>query len=381
MRSFSGQPSEWNKLVSSLPNPHILQCWEWADVKAKYGWKPTPFIWQNLGSNSSGENIVAAAMILKRIIPIKGFSARLCILYIPKGPVMDWLDEELRQRVLTDLQHYARGQHAIFIKMDPDLVLGTGIPGNDDQIENKIGAIIKDELVSRKWIFSNEQIQFRNTAMIDLSPSEDEIRSNFKQKTRYNINLASRKGVTVRNGILQDLPLLYDMYAETSIRDGFVIRDAGYYQTVWKAFMSSRDTRNNLFAMPLIAEVEGEPIAAVFVFGFANRAYYLYGMSRDIHREKMPNYLLQWDAIKLAQAKGCLQYDLWGAPDEFNDQDPLWGVFRFKIGLGASVIRTLGAWDFPTNPLFYKIYTNTLPKILNIMRSRGRSMTKRSLED
>jgi lipid II:glycine glycyltransferase (peptidoglycan interpeptide bridge formation enzyme) len=144
--------------------------------------------------------------------------------------------------------------------------------------------------------------------------------------------------------------------------------------------MSSRDTKNNLFAAPLIAEVDSEPIAAVFLFGFATRAYYLYGMSRDIHRDKMPNYLLQWEAIKLAQAKGCLQYDLWGAPDEFNDKDPLWGVFRFKIGLGASVTRTLGAWDFPTNPFYYRLYTNTLPMILNIMRSRGKSQTIRSLE-
>lgn len=381
MKLFSGHPSDWNKLIASLPNSHILQSWEWSSVKSKYGWKPTPFFWENLETDpSEGKNIVAAAMVLKRIIPIKGFSALLCIIYIPKGPVLNWLDKDLRQRVIFDLEQYARGQHAVFIKMDPDLVLGTGIPGNVDQQDTKIGAIIKDELITQKWQFSNDQIQFRNTAVIDLSTPIEEIKLNFKQKTRYNINLASKKGVTVRSGSLDDLPLLYDMYAETSIRDGFVIRDEEYYLTVWKAFMTSQDFSNNLFATPLIAEVDGKPVAAVFIFGFANRAYYLYGMSLDIHREKMPNYLLQWEAIKLAQANGCLQYDLWGAPDEFNDQDPLWGVFRFKMGLGASVIRTLGAWDFPTNALLYKIYTKTLPKLLNIMRSHGRSMTKRSLE-
>jgi peptidoglycan pentaglycine glycine transferase (the first glycine) len=117
----------------------------------------------------------------------------------------------------------------------------------------------------------------------------------------------------------------------------------------------------------------------VFIFTFASRAYYLYGMSRDIHRDKMPNYLLQWEAIKYARNNGCKGYDLWGAPDEFNEKDALWGVFRFKEGLGGSVIRTLGAWDFPVNPLLYKIYTQTLPKILNIMRLRGRSSTRRTL--
>jgi len=382
MKRFTDTPSEWNRLVSSLHNPHILQCWEWADVKAQYGWKPNPFIWEDLESNSfDRKRIVAAAMILKRIIPIKGFSARLCILYIPKGPIMDWLDNELRHRVLIDLENYARDQNAIFIKMDPDLILGIGIPEIDDQKDNPIRAIITDELSSRKWKFSSDQIQFRNTALIDLSHSEDEIKLNFKQKTRYNINLASRKGVSVRPGTLNDLPLLYAMYAETSIRDGFVIRGEEYYHTVWKTFMNSQDTKNNLFAIPLIAEVGCEPIAALFLFGFSSRAYYLYGMSRDVHREKMPNYLLQWEAIKYAKEKGCLQYDLWGAPDKFNDKDPLWGVFRFKTGLGASVIRTLGAWDYTTNPFYYQVYTKTLPWVLNIMRSHGKLNTKRSLEN
>jgi peptidoglycan pentaglycine glycine transferase (the first glycine) len=380
MKVFSGQSVEWNKIVKSLPNAHLLQCWEWAQFKSKYGWISTPLIWDTPDSNSSsGKRIVAAAMTLKRNIPLKGFAARLCIIYIPRGPVLDWQDQEVYRRVLSDLQNYAKKEHAIFLKIDPDLILGTDIPGVSQSNENIMGKVIKDELASRKWIFSKEQIQFRNTAVIDLSLSEDEIKDNFKQKTRYNINLAARKGVIIRRGSLEDLHLLYAMYAETSIRDGFVIREEGYYLTAWKAFMLSDDSQNNLFAQPLIAEFNGEPVAAVFIFGYGNRAYYLYGMSRSQHREKMPNYLLQWEAIKLAQAKGCLSYDIWGAPDEFNEQDPLWGVFRFKVGLGATVIRTLGAWDFPTNPMVYNIYTRILPMFLDVMRLRGKSKTKRSL--
>lgn len=172
--------------------------------------------------------------------------------------------------------------------------------------------------------------------------------------------------------------MLYRMYAETSIRDGFIIREEAYYRTIWETFMSTQIARNLPFAIPLIAEFSGEPIAAVFIFGFSSKAYYLYGMSRENHREKMPNYLLQWEAIKLARDYGCLEYDLWGAPDEFNEMDPLWGVFRFKEGLGGIVIRTLGAWDYPVNPFLYKIYTKTLPKILNIMRMRGRTQIKKA---
>ena len=130
---------------------------------------------------------------------------------------------------------------------------------------------------------------------------------------------------------------------------------------------------------PLIAEVDGEPVAAIFVFYFAGRAYYVYGMSRNLHREKMPSYLLQWEAMKRAKAKGCTAYDLWGAPEVFDESDSMWGVYRFKEGLGGEVVRTLGAYDFAPSPFWYKMYSEIIPRVLNVMRSRGKSKTKQNL--
>jgi lipid II:glycine glycyltransferase (peptidoglycan interpeptide bridge formation enzyme) len=130
----------------------------------------------------------------------------------------------------------------------------------------------------------------------------------------------------------------------------------------------------------LIAEVEGKPVAAIFVFYFAGCAYYLYGMSREAHREKMPNYLLQWEGMRRAKAAGCSLYDLWGAPDEFNENDPMWGVFRFKEGLGGQVVRTLGAWDYTPKPLWYKMYSEVIPRVLDVMRSRGKARTQQKLD-
>lgn len=130
---------------------------------------------------------------------------------------------------------------------------------------------------------------------------------------------------------------------------------------------------------PLIAEVIGEPVAAIFVFYFAGRAYYVYGMSRNAHREKMPTYLLQWEAMKRARAKNCSVYDLWGAPEVFDESDSMWGVYRFKEGLGGEVVRTLGAWDFAPSALWYGIYSEVLPRVLDAMRSRGKARTKQSL--
>jgi peptidoglycan pentaglycine glycine transferase (the first glycine) len=378
IQADSFDAKSWDELIGSLPDPHLLQTREWAQVKVKYGWQAMPFVWR--GPDNAP---VAAAMVLKRAIQIGGFAKKMCVLYVPKGPLMDWSDAALRQHVLDDLQTLAKLQGAIFIKADPDLVLATGIPGSVDDAPLPGGQVARSELERRGWVFSQNQIQFRNTVMIDLSPSEEEILARMKQKTRYNIRLAEKKGVTVRAGTISDLPMLYRMYAETSVRDGFVIREEGYYQTVWHTYMRNsvvgRPSSVVPNAEPLIAEVNGQPVAAIFVFYFADRAYYIYGMSREAHREKMPNHLLQWEAMRRAKASGCRVYDLWGAPDEFNESDGMWGVFRFKEGLGGQVVRTLGAWDFTPSPTLYKLYTQTLPKILDIMRSRGERRTRQVL--
>lgn len=385
--------SFWNQIISALPNPHFLQTYEWGQVKAKYGWTPLYAVWGANGEFKVEANpetlssfvfpVVAAALVLKKSVIRRGFAARLSILYAPKGPLMDWENASLRKRVLDDLQSFAKRQGAIFLKLDPDVVLGTGVPNSDGDSVDSGGQAVMSELKGRGWVFSADQIQFRNSVLIDLNPTEDEMLARMKQKTRYNVRLAEKKGVTVRVGNLEDLPMLYRMYAETSIRDGFVIRDEGYYQTVWKLFMAnvqSPITNPQLpITIPLIAEVDHDPVAAIFLFLFAGRAYYVYGMSRDAHREKMPTYLLQWEAMKRAKAAGCTVYDLWGAPEVFDESDSMWGVYRFKEGLGGEVVRTLGAWDYAPNVLWYKLYAEVMPRLLDVMRSRGKEKTKQSL--
>jgi len=373
----------WNEIISKLPDPHFLQTYEWGQVKAKYGWAPYYAVWTADGKFTVSQttenwsldtgNIVAAALILKRTA-LRRFS----IFYAPKGPLMDWTNESLRKRVLDDLQSFAKKQGAIFLKLDPDVVLGRGVPASVDEVTENSGQAVMSDLRRRGWVESSDQIQFKNTVMVDLSASEEDILMRMKQKTRYNVRLAEKKGVTVRVGSVDDLPMLYKMYAETSVRDGFVIRDEEYYMTVWKLFMSG-DTISNYqlpITIPFIAEVDNEPVAAIFLFTFAGRGYYVYGMSRDKHREKMPTYLLQWAAMKHSKAHGCQTYDLWGAPDVFDESDSMWGVYRFKEGLGGEVVRTLGAYDFAPSKFWYAMYSDVMPRVLNFMRSRGKEKTK-----
>jgi lipid II:glycine glycyltransferase (peptidoglycan interpeptide bridge formation enzyme) len=347
--------SDWNASILKLPGCHILQTTQWSQLKAEVGWQALPQLW--------GSPPHSAALVLQRSIPTQGFAARLRILYAPKGPLLDWTDPSRRSDALQQLQSLAKRQRAIFIKIDPDVVVGPGQPGE----------AVRADLLRLGWVESREQVQFRSTMWIDLTPGEETLLANMKQKTRYNIRLAERKGVTVRPGGLEDLGLLYRMYAETSIRDRFVIRDEAYYRRAWGSFLQAG------LAEILVAEAEGEAVAGLVLFHFGTTAWYFYGMSTSRQREKMPNYLLQWEAMRLAKARGCTRYDLWGAPDEPDEQDPMWGVYRFKEGLGGQLVRTLGAWDYPVSPFWYYIYTQAMPKILDALRRRGRQRTQSSL--
>jgi lipid II:glycine glycyltransferase (peptidoglycan interpeptide bridge formation enzyme) len=382
MREFTGPEEGWNRIIAHFPGSHLLQTHEWSQVKSAYGWQPMPHVWHELhpGTTSLEPKVVAAAMILGKKISLAGVPTIFNIYYCPKGPLLNWENQVLCRRVLNDLESFSRQQRGLFVKIDPDVIIGRGLPGTDEAVEAQSGLDVSIELKRRGWRFSSEQIQFRNSVIMDLTPSEDDILAGMKQKTRYNIRLAAKKGVSIRRGTLEDLPMLYRMYAETSVRDGFIIRDQRYYVTVWSLFMKTDHGGDYPRAIPLIAEVEGEPVAAVFVFQFLHRAYYLYGMSRESHREKMPNHLLQWEAIKYAKAAGCREYDLWGAPEVFNETDTMWGVYKFKEGLGGKVVRTLGAWDFTPHPFWYMLYTETAPRLLNAMRNRGMQRTRQHLE-
>jgi peptidoglycan pentaglycine glycine transferase (the first glycine) len=373
---------DWNATIAALPGAHILQTLEWAQVKIQYGWQAEYITWQEengvlrsadffQGHARDHSRVRAAALVLSRTVRLVGFPVR--VLYVPKGPLLDWSEPALRRQVLADLLSLAKERMAIFIKIDPDVKLGSGIPGEANSYDDLIGLAVQSEMAESGWLPSEEQIQFMNTVLIDLTLPEAELLANMKQKTRYNLRLAERKGVSVRAADLADFPLLYQMYAETSVRDGFVIRDQAYYQKVWQTFMQAG------MAQALIAEAAGEPIAGLFLFTFAGRAWYLYGMSFGAQREKMPNYLLQWEAIRRAKHQNCSTYDLWGAPDHFDEADAMWGVYRFKVGLGGETVRQLGAWDLPVRPNLYRLYTQILPRILTIMRRRGQTKTRQQI--
>ena len=347
--------TSWQESLLKLPQPHPLQSWQWGEFKSRWGWQALPFL-MRIGDSPDQKKTLAAALVLKRRLPRTSFS----VLYVPKGPLLDYKRGPLRRVVLSELEQISRIEKAVFIKIDPNVVQSWGV---EDQRRTPIGHKFSEELISRGWRFSREQIQFRNTVELDLMRNEDELLAKMKQKTRYNIRLAGRKDITVRPGTPDDFKLIAEMYQTTAARDGFAVRPVEYYLDAWQTLY-----RANL-AQPLLAEFEGQPLAAVIIVRYGKRAIYMYGASTNRERKRMPNYLLQWEAIRWAKAQGCDVYDFWGAPDNFVEEDPLWGVWRFKEGFRGQVVQHIGAWDFVARPFWYWIYTVIIPKYINFLRS------------
>ena len=342
----------WNQTIATLPGANFLQTGEWAEVKAQVGWNREELTWHD-----EDGKLVAAAQLLVRSTRLMKFGPRVSIGYIPRGPLMDWTRQSLVERVIVDLEQSAREKGLVFLKIDPEVAVEQGGFRNKGD-QNAVQAL----LIEHGWRFSPEQIQFRNTMLLHLEGDESAWLTRMKQKTRYNLRLAQKSGVVVRIASAEDLPVLYIMLAETARRDGFIRRSAAYYLDVWSRFMKAG------MAEGLIAEFADQPIAGLVMLFFGSRAWFVYGMSTGKHREKMPNYLLQWEAMRLAREKGCTSYDLWGAPDIPDETDPMFGVYRFKEGLGAELLCTIGAWDYPINPLLYRVYHYVIPRVLSVTR-------------
>ncbi len=343
-------PHEWNDTLRHLPYAHILQSWEWGDFKARQtGWQP-----QRYAFSKNGVVVGMASIGVRRVGP-------LTLLYISKGPALVYDDAALTSDILDWLQAYARRERAIWLKIDPDIIAATGVPGEDDDAVNSIGQSFIALLNKNGWQ-RGEQIQFRNTIALDLTHSEDEILAAMSQNTRRKVRTAEKKGVTIRPATPDDVQLLYDLYATTGSRDAFLTRPFSYYGDLWRTFMQAG------LAHALIAEFEGQPIAHVILFHFGRTCWYFYGASANAERERMPNYALQWASITWAKAQGCTVYDFWGAPTVFTEEDRMWGVYEFKRGFRGTVTRFIGAWDYAPSGLLYRAYTELFPRVQAFMR-------------
>jgi len=317
------QEDVWNAFVEEHPLAHPLQLSAWAEFKKHFGWDS-----QRIGL-FAGEELVAGAQVLYR--RIAGLPLKLA--YIPKGPLVDWHNTGQITALLDAVHRQARGHGAVLLRLEPELP--------DDPINHQT-------LTELGFKPAPRFIQPRTTVWIDLTPEEEQILARMKQKWRYNVRLARRKGVQVRVGTAADVDRFIELMQVTGARKEFGVHAPEYYRRFWQLFAPAGR------AALLVAEFEQEMLAGIMVARTGRKAYYFYGASGNKHRNLMPSHLLQWEAMLWAKNQGCTGYDLWGVPDEvgLNPDTPIpdpptgmWGVWRFKRGFGGEIVRYVGAWD------------------------------------
>ena len=332
----SSEHARFNAFLAKHPKGHVLQSWEWGGIKSRTGWRPWRLIVERDGE------IAAAVSILERRIP----GLRMPIFYASRGPVADINDVELLDFILAEIRKLAQKRGAIFLKIDPD------IPSSGKKLEQYLLSRGFRSAESGKGF---EGVQPKYVFRLDISPEEEVLMANMQQKTRYNIRLAQKKGVGIRKGTREDLPEFYRVLIETTERDDFLVRAYSYFEDIYDSLVPAG--LGELF----VAEYEGRIIAGTLAFVLGEKAWYVYGASSNAHRNVMPNYLIQWEMIRWAKSLGCTLYDFRGVPGDLTEDNPLYGLYRFKKGFNGEYTQFIGEWDLVYRPLMYFLWTSLEP--------------------
>lgn len=336
----------YTKFLSEHERCNFQQALEWGKVKQS---------WQNevvLAEDEKG-NIVGSISVLIRKIPFFGN-----MMYSSRGPVCNVHDKEILKQLTEGLKELAKQRHAFVLKIEPD------IKSEDKEfrtIAEELGFKIKDDAKN----FA-EEIQPRYVFRLDIKgKTEDQVFENFHSKTRYNIRLAIKKGVEVKEGTREDLKEFHKIMVETGKRDGFIIRPLAYFEKMYDELAPNH-------MKLLMAYHEGKPIAGIIPIMYGNKTWYLYGASSNEHRNLMPNYLLQWEAIKSAIASGHDMYDFRGVCGIVDENHPQYGLYRFKKGFGAEFTEFIGELYIPFKPITYKLYQWSEKLYKKIILSKGK---------
>ena len=339
------------KPVDSLMATRLIQQTTfWSRVKKNLGWRVLAF---DIEADSLPSGDV--------LILLRDVGGGRSIAYSPFGPE-NLPDTDRRGEYLAALSSELKrglGPHCLFTRWDLPWI--SPYAGDEDRYDSQGWWLGPPETRLRElrmnWGVrevglrkSPSDILPPDTILVDLRGDEQALMARMKPKTRYNIRLASRRGVTVREGGLPDMDLWQKLYQATARRNSIVPHGERYFHAL--AAGGKFDARVRL----LIAEKGSRPLAAMFLSTSADRATYLYGASSGEDRNLMAPYALQWAAMGLAKNEGCTSYDLFGVAPRPDPTHPLYGLFMFKMGFGGTLIHRQGAWDYPYDEKAYSIY-------------------------
>ena len=305
---------------------HFLQSPEWAKLKSEW-------INEAIMVEDTEGNVKGAMSILIRKVPY----VNRTIMYSPRGPICDIHDEETFNELIKGAKELAKKYKAFIFRVDPDIA-------NEDEefktMAKKAGFKMKENVKD----FS-EVIQPRYVFRLDVGgKTEEELLKSFHEKTRYNIRLAGRKGVTIRDGGKEDLKDFQRIMEETGNRDDFLIRPLEYFEKMY-------DCMGKAHLRVIMADFEGQPISGAIAILYGNKVWYLYGASSNKHRNVMPNYLVQWEMIKWAVENKCDIYDFRGVSGHVDETHPQYGIYKFKKGFNGDFVEFVGEMYMIFKPL------------------------------
>ncbi len=334
----------WNDFVSGAPYRSFPQLWEWGELRRPFGWRP-----ERIAVGEWRDAPLAGAQVLIRDIPLLG--RRLG--YASRGPVGALDEAPVRAALFAALRALARRERIATLKVDPEAT-----PESD----------FGRALLAAPWRQA-DKVQPPKTRLVDLSPSEEELRAHMGRKHRQYVNKAERAGVSVEwldhnsQGIGQALADFYRIYTFTAERAGFVARAQRYYDRVWELFAPVGRARL------LFATLDGERVATLLCFVCGNRVAEAFGGMTDVGADSRANYLLKWDAIRGSRERGAATYDLWGLATG--------GIAQFKEGFGGRQVDYVGARDWPLEPAAAAVLRLALPAYGVAQRMRLRLQGRR----
>jgi lipid II:glycine glycyltransferase (peptidoglycan interpeptide bridge formation enzyme) len=255
-------------------------------------------------------------------------------LYCNRGPVINHLTEGFLTEFLEKIKEFAKDENLIFLRIEPPIVADT-----------KIAKVYLDIIEDIGFIDAHDSHQPEYTLIIDLEPDEEDILGQMKQKGRYNIRLAEKKGVKVKES--DDVESFYKILEETVERDKFAGHDKKYYQKMLEIL--GREEMAKLY----LAEHEGDILGGIIVTFYKETATYYYGASSNHKRNLMAPYLLQWHAIKEAKLRGCKYYDMLGIAPPGAKNHPWSGVTQFKTRFGGETVKYVKAKEYVFKPVLY----------------------------
>jgi len=318
---------------------------ELCDFQQSTKWAKVKEYWENeiIIIQDSNKNIIATMSILIRKIPLFGN-----LMYVPRGPIGQINKEEVLKEITEKLIKIAKKYKAFVVIIEPNVKI-------EDEEFKKLAKKLGYKINSKAIKFEQE-IQARHNFRLNLeNKTEDEVFQKFSSKTRYNIRLAIRRGVKIEKKNENGIDEFYKLMQETGKRDNFRTRPKEYFKTILKEF--PKETKI------YIAYYNEEPIASIMPIMYGNKMWYLYGASANKHRNLMPNYLLQWEMIKLAIKNNCKVYDFRGVSMEKGEED---GLYRFKKGFGGEFVELIGEIYIPFKPIKYFFYKITKKIFCNL---------------